>query len=48
MTIWLQQFGTEWQMDTEDYRNAKLVTLYSKLALALVMSAVVTIVTMLG
>ena len=48
MTIRLQQFGREWQMDSEDYRNIKLVTLFSKLALALVMSAVVTIVTLLG
>ena len=48
MTIRPQQFGRDWQMDSEDYRNIKLVTLFSKLALALVMSALVTIVTMLG
>jgi hypothetical protein len=48
MTIRLQQFGRDWQMDSEDYRNIKLVTLFSKLALAVVMSAVVTIVTLLG
>jgi hypothetical protein len=48
MTIRLQKFGREWQMDSEDYRNAKLVTLFSKLALAFVLSAVVTIATMLG
>jgi hypothetical protein len=48
MTIRLQQFGRDWQMDSEDYRNIKLVTLFSKLALALVMSAGVVIVTMLG
>ena len=48
MTIRLQQSGRDWQMDSEAYRNIKLVTLFSKLSLALVMSAVVTIVTMLG
>ena len=48
MTIQLQQFGREWQMDSEGYRNIKLVTLFSKLALAVVMSAVVRIVTLLG
>jgi hypothetical protein len=48
MTIRLHQFGRKWQVDGEDYRNAKLVTLFSKLALAFVLSAVVTIATMLG
>lgn len=47
MTIRLQQSGRDWQMDSEDYRNIKLVTLFSKLTLALVMSAVVTVTTIL-
>jgi hypothetical protein len=48
MTVRLQQFGREWQMDSEDYRNIKLVTLFSKRALAFVLSAAVVIVTLLG
>jgi hypothetical protein len=35
-------------MESEDYRNARLVTLFSKLALAFVLSAALVIVTMLG
>jgi hypothetical protein len=35
-------------MDSEDYRNIKLVTLFSKLVLALVVSAVTAVATILG
>ena len=48
MTVRLQQFGREWQMDSEGYRNIKLVTLFSKLVLALVVSAVTAVATILG
>ena len=44
MTIRLQQFSAEWQMDSADYRNTKLVTLLSKLVMALVTGIVVMLI----
>lgn len=43
MTIRLQQSGATWQMNPADYRNTRLVTLLSKLVLALVLSIVVIV-----
>ena len=48
MSIQLRQFGAEWQVSPADYRNTKLVTLLSKLVMALVMGAVVMIVLLMG
>ena len=44
MTIRLQQFDTDWQMSPADYRNTKLLTLLSKLVMALAMGVVVVII----
>ena len=48
MTRLLQQFGAEGQMSPEDSRNIMLLTMLSKLAVALVISIVATIVLLIS
>jgi hypothetical protein len=44
MTIQLQQFGAEGQMSTADNGSTMLLTMLSKLVVALVMGVVATVV----
>jgi len=48
MTIRLQQCGADWRMDLADYRNTKLVTLLSKLVMALVLGIVVMLILLMS
>ena len=48
MTMRLQQFGTDDPLGTEESRNIGLLTVVSKLALALVMGIAVMIVSLLN
>jgi len=48
MAIQLQQFGAEGQMSPADKRNIILLTMLSKLVMALVMGLVATIVLLIN